>query len=753
MSAFDHRRFQCPDNDWNRQQHADLDYLKANGWRVVDAAKDATDANVMIITLDGGAASSSADAPPATAKRARGVVKPARPGAGGPTLEVGGKSFALIARPDAVDFRDKMYEPTLVEVPTEWPLERHLKSWSRSRPPVLDQGREGACTGFGLAAVAHFLLTRRKVHPDKTRVSARMFYEMAQRYDEWEGEDYSGSSARGAMKGWHKHGVCSDRLWPYAADPAQEGTLTPERAFDALQRPLGAYFRVNHRDLVAMHSALAEVGILYATAFVHEGWANVRGNGVIERHPTRTGGHAFAIVGYDAHGFWLQNSWGTDWGRGGFARVSYDDWMENGTDVWVARLGAPVLPPRQVRRVPAGDAGPSAEVRRARLQQHTVALGNDGRLRRSGEVGNTEDDVRRILKAGGDFETTSRGWTRPRLLLYAHGGLVAERDALQRVAEYLPALIRNEVYPLAFIWKTDLWSTLGNLLRDAVSRRRPEGALDTAKDFLLDRLDDTLELVARPAGQPIWSEMKENAQLATDRGDGGARLVLALVRELLERRPEVEIHLAAHSAGSILIGRFVRDFCARAGRVCSLTLWAPACSLDFFRENYLPALEAGRIARFGLYTLKDGAERDDHCANIYHKSLLYLVAHALEARARWPGGNGTPLLGMEKFILNAAALFGVDPEAVRHANPHVVPLRFGPDSHWIRSPNGLQPDEDNASTARRHGDFDDDTATVQSTLRRILGGAAPTPVPLPFKTTPSGLNSRRQALDKAAPPR
>lgn len=35
-----------------------------------------------------------------------------------------------------------------------------------------------------------------------------MLYELARRYDEWPGEGYEGSSARGAMKGWVRHGVC-----------------------------------------------------------------------------------------------------------------------------------------------------------------------------------------------------------------------------------------------------------------------------------------------------------------------------------------------------------------------------------------------------------------------------------------------------------------------------------------------------------------------------------------------------------------
>jgi hypothetical protein len=123
------------------------------------------------------------------------------------------------ARPDTMDFRDRMFVPTLVEVPSRKPLELYRKI----KPPILDQGSEGACTGFGLAAMANYLLRIRAVVRDKTPVSPRMLYEMAKRYDEWTGEDYEGSSARGAMKGWHKHGVCSEKAWSYQSD----GRLTP----------------------------------------------------------------------------------------------------------------------------------------------------------------------------------------------------------------------------------------------------------------------------------------------------------------------------------------------------------------------------------------------------------------------------------------------------------------------------------------------------------------------------------------------
>ena len=85
-------------------------------------------------------------------------------------------------------------------------------------------------------------------------------------------------------------------------------------------------------------------------------------------------------------------------------------------------------------------------------------------------------------------------------MLYAHGGLTAEDSAIQKVADLrrrcsMPASIRSR-----FIWKTDLWTTIRNILQDAVARRRPEGFLDSAKDFMLDRLDDGLEPIARVAG-------------------------------------------------------------------------------------------------------------------------------------------------------------------------------------------------------------------------------------------------------------
>jgi Papain family cysteine protease len=654
-----------------------------------------------------------------------------------------GRSFD--ARPDTLDFRDRMFEPTLVEVPVRKPLEEYQKA----EVPILDQGQEGACTGYGLATVAHYLLRQRKVVRDEIPVSPWMFYELARRYDEWPGEDYEGSSARGAMKGWHKHGVCSGECWT-SSKTLKDRQLTIERLRDALDRPLGAYYRVNHKDLIAMHSAISEVGVLYATSTVHAGWSEVGKDGLVHPSNQILGGHAFAIVGYDERGFWIQNSWGPDWGRGGFCQVTYDDWLQNGTDVWVARLGAPILLQEEASSAVSlsAAAGRSRAYAFCDVRPHIVAIGNQGKLRTEGAYGTSAADVETIFKK--HIPAATAKWGKKRILLYAHGGLVGEDSAVQRVADYRSVLLEAQVYPVAFIWKTDYWTTLTNMLRDAMRSRRPEGVLDASKDFMLNRLDDALEPIARLAtGKAEWTEMKENGILATVAKNGGARFAAEQLAELV-KGGGYEIHVVGHSAGSIFHAPLVQML-ATKGKIASgplkgengfgipirtCTLWAPACTIDLFNETYRPLVKSGSIDRFALFTLTDEVEQDDNCGGIYHKSLLYLVSNAFEKRFRIPGfpkHAGEPILGMEKWVKLPAAQGGLADF-------------FGKRAEWVRAPNQESDGSPGRSTARHHGDFDDDTPTLQATLARVLARQEVVSK-FDFHGSASALRNRRQGVD------
>jgi hypothetical protein len=638
----------------------------------------------------------------------------------------------LDARRDTLDFRDLMYEATLVEVPAY----RTLDDYRRAEVPILDQGREGACTGFGLATVAHYLLRTHRVGRDATVVSPYMFYDLARRYDEWAGEDYEGSSCRGAMKGWYKHGICARPLWPQS----QPGALLDQpRVEDAARRPLGAYLRVNHTNLVAMHAAITETGILFASSSVHSGWQTVGRDGLIKFDDKVIGGHAFAIVAYDADGFWIQNSWGTSWGKQGFGHIAYDDWLKSADDVWVARLGVPV-------RLETSDgtarASYTASARAktwsyADLRPHVVSIGAQGALDPKGDIGTTPELVREIVRQ--DIPRITAGWKKKRIVLYAHGGLVKQGDALQRVNEYRDALLAKECYPLAFIWHSDFWTTVKEILADAATQRRPEGFLDATKDFMLDRLDDMLEPLARVlGGREIWSKMKDKATGATLRPDGGARLVADELAALARADRSVEIHVVAHSAGSVFHAPLVQYLAAELGlAIKTCTLWAPALTTARFRDAYLPLIRSGAIGRFALFQLDERSDQDDNCAGLYNKSLLYLVAHAFEEHPRVPlvQPAGEPLLGLQKCV-------DADP-AIRSIFSSGVADRI------IAPTSGLPMGNPASSEAKHHADFDDDRATVLATLARILGSArAAAGAPLGFTSGEARKRETRRKIDK-----
>lgn len=562
------------------------------------------------------------------------------------TIRAAQQQFVLNARPDTIDFRDCMYVPSLVNVPTV----RTVDDYRKGGVEVRHQGHEGGCTGYALAAVADYLLHTRRPRKEAGRVSANMLYAMARRYDEWPGEGYDGSSARGAMKGWFQHGVCSEALWPSTSDTA---VSMQERSADAIARPLGAYYRVDHGDLVAMHAAISEVGVLYATAQVHEGWGEVRADGVIKLRDAIIGAHAFALVGYDSDGFWLQNSWGETWGDGGFGKISYADWLRNGTDVWVGRLGVPVKMDRasvQATSMLSGSrAGAMDEMDAHELRPHVLSLGDNGRFDQHGRFSNTLADIAHILDA--DFNRITAGWSSRRLMLYAHGGLHSEADAIEHIKHFREIFLVQEIYPLSIIWHSDLSSTVGNLLKASLKPRRPEGFFGGIRDLMFDRIDDTLEPLARRIGvRKLWEEMKQNARMASTTAEGGLHQILDLLPK------NAELHLVGHSAGATLHA-YLADALARKQRhIDSCTLWAPACTVALFNANFVPLLKTGKIDHFNLFMLSDKAEQDDNCAEVYHKSLLYLVSNALERTPHIPSRqDGEPLLGLAKYLDGVSA--------------------------------------------------------------------------------------------------
>lgn len=308
------------------------------------------------------------------------------------------------AKADMPDLRDWMYQPSLQRLAKTLPPPSGLT--------ILNQRSEGACTGFALAAAINRLYAEAG---EEIRVSARMLYEMARCYDEWPGEAYDGSSLRGAIKGWYNMGVCRDELWKYRV--SKRGNLTVKRAKDARSHTLGAYYRLKP-EVVHYNSALNEAGVIVVSAQVHSGWDSPL-QGVIEQREQSNDGHAFAVVGYDERGFWVQNSWGGKWGNQGLALWRYEDWIENVMDAWVFRLALPTPQIFGLRAVssklPAEDVKSVEKVPRSAIAGHFVHV-DDGRYKESGRYWSTSFDVAQTA------ELVAKSDKYDHLLIYVHGG-------------------------------------------------------------------------------------------------------------------------------------------------------------------------------------------------------------------------------------------------------------------------------------------------------------------------------------------
>jgi Papain family cysteine protease len=590
----------------------------------------------------------------------------------------------LTAYPDVPDFRDWIYEPALVQLKRAIPRPRKLH--------ILDQRDEGACTGFGLAAAINLLASR---SARGLRASPWMLYEMAKRNDEWRGQSYEGSSCRGALKGWYNVGVCDERLWPAAAaDPH----VTLERARDARNNTVGAYYRIGPR-ISDYHAAINETGVIYCSASVHAGWDAVSArDGRIPYDDSRKpdGGHAFAIVGYNSSGFWIQNSWGRGWGQRGTALWSYLDWQANVMDAWVFRLALPTpqlwqLPPSTGSAASRPPARSEAAAPRAEIAGHFVHI-DDGQFQPQGRYWSSAEDVEVTADCIAERPQYKH------LLLYAHGGLNSPADSARRVAALVRTFKANGIYPYHFMYDTGLTEEI----KDIVTTH--SGPATERVAGLTDWSDRLIEWATRAPGRALWREMKRGARLPFEPGHAGYVVLERFLAALASHgRSDVQWHLVGHSTGSILIAHLLEalETLAPTHRIASCSLFAPAATVDLFKTHMRPHLITDdtecSIERMLLYALSARLELEDRVAGVYRKSLLHLVSRAFEESL------DTPLLGLERF---ASEVTAPRLELVRSEGATVAAARC---------------------TASTHGGFDNDLATMNDLLRVILGAEPVTP--------------------------
>jgi pimeloyl-ACP methyl ester carboxylesterase len=329
---------------------------------------------------------------------------------------------------------------------------------------------------------------------------------------------------------------------------------------------------------------------------------------------------------------------------------------------------------------------------------------------------------------------------RVRLIVFAHGGLNSETNALlahlywqEQLYDHIPDAV---AYPM--FWESGLLDVTGYLLRRAdaqealtrakhrkleVATRPPPRASAAAQARTVESL---LRLSGLGAlGRRFWDTMKFQTKNAfsgnATRADGisempGRAFLRRLIALKLQHADKLEVTLIGHSAGSILLGHLFEAAATlrRAARVAGqafperlaerVILLAPAITyVDF--ENHLWRNQ-DLYGDLHVFALREAYENDslEPLHQLYPATLLYLVSNVMEEQV------GARLIGLERDA-------GI---TARHDFRAVREYLFGSANRFILSPSALDASYPRSS-ATSHGGFSRDADVLESVRRMIVG--------------------------------
>lgn len=181
------------------------------------------------------------------------------------------------------------------------PAKRKNRLWEVG--PILDQGSEGACVGFGwtaeaLASPVRVDLKRIKARaPKEPNKFAQYVYAFAKTIDEFEGVDYDGTSVLAGAKSMQTFGLLKEYRWAFSMDEVVDGIIAKGPVV------LG----------IPWYESMYEAP-----------------NGILTVSGKLAGGHCILAVGYKVYpggedAVILQNSWGPEWGINGLAEIKVSE--------------------------------------------------------------------------------------------------------------------------------------------------------------------------------------------------------------------------------------------------------------------------------------------------------------------------------------------------------------------------------------------------------------------------------------------
>jgi C1A family cysteine protease len=211
-----------------------------------------------------------------------------------------------------------------------------LREWAS---PVEEQRQLGSCTAQAVVG-AYELLT--KMHyPDQFVDLSRLFlYYNARKISGDINEDI-GAYISTAIEAVKTYGLCREDLWPY--DPNKFDVEPGYICYrDARKRTIDQVYEIaSHEEIIDMLDQQYPVVVGVA---VYSDFDRINNQSAVLKMPAATeepmGSHAMCIVGYDdlKQQFLLRNSFGDDWGEGGYFWIPYEYADANFSDMWAFSL-------------------------------------------------------------------------------------------------------------------------------------------------------------------------------------------------------------------------------------------------------------------------------------------------------------------------------------------------------------------------------------------------------------------------------
>jgi C1A family cysteine protease len=243
--------------------------------------------------------------------------------------------------PDLPDARDHQFQSP-AELLAALPKRADVSSGC---PPVYNQGKLGSCTANAISAAVEFDLIKQMTK--KVFVPSRLFLYYNERVMWGTVNTDSGAPIRDGIKCIAKQGDCPERLWPYVI--RRFADKPPARCYtNALKYRAVEYQRLR-RNLDDFRACIASgypfvFGFTAHDSFEGKEVARTGHLSLPSAAEKVVGGHAVLCVGYDDSMLWfnVRNSWGKDWGKGGYFTMPYDYLMDGdlSDDFWTIRVAS-----------------------------------------------------------------------------------------------------------------------------------------------------------------------------------------------------------------------------------------------------------------------------------------------------------------------------------------------------------------------------------------------------------------------------